>query len=151
MEIAAVNSVFAAVKVTALYMAVPNCAVPFRHAILGGLFVAVTFTAAKTLFTAAISNSSYALVYGAFAAVPIFLLWLYISWTIILLGAIVVHGQASYQTAAQAGRPILLKALDVLYLLIDQRLDFDQFDVMQISAEYVVALKGLGNEVISHK
>ena len=103
--------------ITALYMAVPNCAVPFRHAFIGGLFVAVAFAAAKAVFTAVIANSSYALVYGAFAAVPIFLLWLYITWTIVLLGAILVHSQSAYQTAAQAGRPILLKALDVLFLL----------------------------------
>ena len=103
--------------ITALYMAVPNCAVPFRHAFIGGIVVAIAFAIARTLFTAVIANSSYALVYGAFAAVPIFLLWLYITWTIILLGAILVHSQSAYQTVAQAGRPTLLKALDVLFLL----------------------------------
>jgi len=103
--------------ITALYMAVPNCAVPFRHALIGGLFVAIAFAVAKSLFTAVIANSSYALVYGAFAAVPIFLLWLYITWTIVLLGAVLVHSQSAYQTAAQARRPMLLKALDVLFLL----------------------------------
>ena len=98
-------------------MAVPNCAVPFRHALIGGVFVAIAFAVAKSLFTTVIANSSYALVYGAFAAVPIFLLWLYITWTIVLLGAILVHSQSAYQTAAQARRPMLLKALDVLFLL----------------------------------
>jgi membrane protein len=136
--------------VTALYMAVPNCAVPFRHAIFGGLFVAVTFTAAKTLFTAAISNSSYALVYGAFAAVPIFLLWLYISWTIILLGAIVVHGQASYQTAAQAGRPILLKALDVLYLLWRAQLKGQTLRELEILRDREVICDGLDSDSWRH-
>ena len=102
---------------TALYMAVPNCAVPFRHALAGGFFAATAFAIAKTTFTTVIANSSYALVYGAFAAVPIFLLWLYITWTIVLLGAILVHSQSAYQTEAQAGRPMLLKALDILFLL----------------------------------
>lgn len=109
--------VLSVLGLTALYMAVPNCAVPLRHALAGGLFAAVALAIAKTTFTAVIAQSSYALVYGAFAAVPIFLLWLYIIWTIVLLGAILVHSQSAYQTEAQAGRPMLLKALDVLFLL----------------------------------
>jgi membrane protein len=136
--------------VTALYMAVPNCAVPFRHAIFGGLFVAVTFTAAKALFTAAIANSSYALIYGAFAAVPIFLLWLYITWTIILLGAIVVHSQASYQTAAQAQRPVLLKALDVLYLLWRAQLKGCTLGELQILSDRDVIGDGLDSDSWRH-
>ena len=64
-----------------------------------------------------IANSSYALVYGAFAAVPVFLLWLYIIWTIVLGGAIVVHSLSAYQNKEQANRPLLLKALDILYVL----------------------------------
>ena len=136
--------------VTALYMAVPNCAVPFRHAIFGGLFVAVAFTGAKALFTAAIANSSYALVYGAFAAVPIFLLWLYISWTIMLLGAIVVHSQASYQTAAQAGRPILLKALDVLYLLWRAQLKGKALRELEILRDRDVIYDGLDSDSWRH-
>lgn len=102
---------------SALYMAVPNSDVPFRHALLGALFAAIAFALARTAFTAVIARSSYALVYGAFAAVPVFLLWLYITWTIVLIGAILVHSQSAYQTSAQAARPRLLKALDVLYLL----------------------------------
>lgn len=136
--------------VTALYMAVPNCAVPFRHAIFGGLFVAITFTAAKALFTAAIANSSYALIYGAFAAVPIFLLWLYITWTIILVGAIVVHSQASYQTAAQAQRPVLLKALDVLYLLWRAQLKGCTLGELQILSDRDVTGDGLDSDSWRH-
>ncbi|WP_435219540.1 YihY family inner membrane protein [Luminiphilus sp. nBUS_07] len=136
--------------VTALYMAVPNCAVPFRHAIFGGLFVAVTFTAAKALFTAAIANSSYALIYGAFAAVPIFLLWLYITWTIILLGAIVVHSQASYQTAAQAQRPVVLKALDVLYLLWRAQLKGYTLGELKILSDRDVIGDGLDSDSWRH-
>ena len=135
---------------TALYMAVPNCAVPFRHALIGGLFVALTFTAAKALFTAAISNSSYALIYGAFAAVPIFLLWLYISWTIILLGAILVHSQASYQTAAQAERPVLLKALDVLYLLWRAQLEGQTLGELKILGDRNVINDGLDSDSWRH-
>lgn len=102
---------------TALYMTVPNCAVRLPHALAGGLVAAIAFSLARTTFTWVIANSSYTLVYGAFAAVPVFLLWLYIIWGIILVGAILVHSLSDYQSAAQANRPTLLKALDVLFLL----------------------------------
>jgi membrane protein len=102
---------------TGLYMAVPNSQVPFRHALAGGAFAAIAFAIARLLFTSVMSNSSYTFVYGAFAAVPLFLLWLYVTWNIVLIGAIVVHSLSAYQTEAQANRPLLLKALDVLYLL----------------------------------
>jgi len=105
------------IGLSALYMAVPNCAVPLRHALVGGCSTAIALSIAKTAFTAIVANSSYALVYGAFAAVPVFLLWLYIIWTIVLGGAIVVHSLSAYQNKEQANRPLLLKALDILYVL----------------------------------
>ncbi|MEM1111316.1 MAG: YihY family inner membrane protein [Pseudomonadota bacterium] len=101
---------------TLLYVAVPNCRVPLRHAIFGGLFAAVAFSVARTLFTKLVANSSYTFIYGAFAAVPLFLLWIYLSWNIVLLGGILVHSLSAYQDKEQAGRPNVLKALDVLYL-----------------------------------
>lgn len=102
---------------TALYMTVPNCSVRLRHALVGGFVAAIAFSVARATFTSVIANSSYTLVYGAFAAVPVFLLWLYIIWGIVLVGAILVHSLSDYQNAEQANRPRLLKALDALYLL----------------------------------
>ena len=106
-----------ALGLTALYLAVPNCAVPATHALIGGFAAALALTIARKLFTLLIAKSSYTLIYGAFAAVPIFLLWLYITWNIILIGAIGVHGLSAYQSTAQAQRPLLIKALDVLFML----------------------------------
>jgi len=106
-----------ALGLAALYLAVPNCSVPVTHALIGGFAVALALTIARKLFTLLIAKSSYTLIYGAFAAVPIFLLWLYITWNIILIGAIGVHGLSAYQSSAQAQRPLLLKTLDVFFLL----------------------------------
>jgi membrane protein len=100
-----------------LYIAVPNCEVPFRHALIGGTAAALAFSVARVLFTSIMAGTSYTLVYGAFAAVPLFLLWLYITWNIVLFGAIITHGMSAYQSDLQASRPLLLKALDTLYLL----------------------------------
>lgn len=101
---------------TLIYAAVPNCAVPLRHAFIGGFVAAVGFNIARSLFTQLVVGSSYTFIYGAFAAVPLFLLWIYLSWNIVLTGAILVHSLSAYQSLEQATRPNVLKALDVLYL-----------------------------------
>jgi membrane protein len=72
---------------TLVYVAVPNCSVSFKHAVVGGLLVAIAFEMAKYLFGFVMSRSSFEVIYGAFAAVPLFLLWIYISWSIVLMGA----------------------------------------------------------------
>ena len=105
-----------AVGLTCLYAVVPNCQVPLRHALIGGVFAAITFTIARVLFTAVMAKSSYTLVYGAFAAVPLFLMWIYVTWIIVLLGAVLAHSLSAYQTEEQAQTPTLMKALDILYL-----------------------------------
>ncbi len=105
-----------AASFTLLYVAVPNCRVPFKHTVIGGLVAALAFHAARSLFTDLVVGSSYTFIYGAFAAVPLFLLWIYLSWNIVLMGGILVHSLSGYQNAEQSSRPNVLKALDVLYL-----------------------------------
>jgi membrane protein len=59
-----------------------------RHALAGGLLAAVLFEATKYFFVIYISKvPTYSLVYGAFASVPIFLLWLFCCWMVVLIGA----------------------------------------------------------------
>lgn len=75
---------------TALYYVVPHCSVRFSDAALAGFLAALAFVVMQRLFGIYLSHfPSYTLVYGAFAVVPIFLLWLYLSWIVILLGAVV--------------------------------------------------------------
>ncbi len=73
-----------------LYFTLPNRFVPLRHALLGGLFAGIFFELMKRVFTLYITSfPTYTLVYGAFATFPIFLLWVYFSWLVILLGAVI--------------------------------------------------------------
>lgn len=75
-----------------LYKTVPNCCVKIRHALVGSLVAMLLFEWAKFGFTWYLANfPSYELLYGALAAIPIFLMWLYLTWLIILFGAIVAH------------------------------------------------------------
>ena len=73
-----------------LYHYVPNTAVAWRHAVAGGLFVAAGFEVARRSLGWYLTHmTSYSSVYGAFATVPIFLLWIYLGWVIVLLGAVI--------------------------------------------------------------
>ncbi|WOJ93549.1 YihY family inner membrane protein [Congregibacter variabilis] len=102
---------------TLIYAAVPNCRVPVKHALVGGVIAATSFNIARAMFTKLVAGSSITFIYGAFAAVPLFLLWIYISWIIVLVSAIVVHSLSAYQSEAQARRPLLLKGLEILETL----------------------------------
>ncbi len=74
-----------------LYMVIPNMPVKWRHALAGSVFATVLFEVAKRGFAGfVIHYSSYRLIYGAIAALPVFLIWIYLSWIVILLGAIFV-------------------------------------------------------------
>lgn len=74
-----------------LYWGVPNRPVSRWHALAGGILATLGFLAMQRLFGLYIANfPAYTVMYGAFAAVPTFLAWLYLSWSVILVGALVV-------------------------------------------------------------
>ena len=73
-----------------LFRVVPNRHVPLRHAFIGGMVAAAAFESMNRAFAFYIAHfPTYKLVYGAFASIPIFLLWIYLSWLTILLGALI--------------------------------------------------------------
>ena len=79
------------IALTLLYLAMPNRRVLIRDAVAGGLLAALAFEAMKRGFTLYIARfPTYTMVYGAFASVPIFLLWVYLSWLVVISGAVVV-------------------------------------------------------------
>ena len=73
-----------------IYWGLPNKAVPASHALLGALLAAAGVSGLHQLFSLYVSGLAvYRELYGAFAAIPIFLSWLYASWGIILAGALI--------------------------------------------------------------
>ncbi len=91
--------------VVLLYTVVPNVQVLWRNALAGGLFAAVLLEIAKYLFAAAMKYfTTYQILYGAIAVLPIFLVWIYISWVIILLGAIVTATLHDWQGTGRINR-----------------------------------------------
>ncbi len=74
---------------TLLYMIVPHRKVSLGDAFVGGLSAAIAFEVAKRVFGLFISQfPTYAIIYGALAALPLFLVWMYVSWMITLVGAV---------------------------------------------------------------
>jgi membrane protein len=71
-----------------VYRIIPHRKVPWQHALFGALVAGILFEAAKALFEIYVHASpAFNRVYGAFAAIPVFLIWIYFSWLVVLFGA----------------------------------------------------------------
>jgi membrane protein len=82
--------ILTAAAFTLLFSIVPNRHVPIRHALIGGVVAAAAAESMNLAFAYYITHfPTYKLVYGAFASLPIFLLWIYLSWLVLLFGAII--------------------------------------------------------------
>lgn len=98
-----------------LYWAVPNRHVPWKSAAYAAIFVTIIFELLKNFFGWAMSNfTSYEVVYGAFAAIPIFLLWIYLSWNIILLGVEISYAVTVFHVDYRTKRHPLFIMLSIL-------------------------------------
>ena len=99
----AVTFAFMAGMFALVYWAVPNRRIVPWHAVCGGLLAALGFALMQRLFGLYVTQlPTYTEIYGAFAAIPIFLLWLYLSWAVILVGALVV-AELPFKPAARRG------------------------------------------------
>lgn len=105
-----------------LYWTIPNRSVPIRSAVIAALFSAITFELLKNLFGFVMTNfTSYELVYGAFAAVPIFLLWIYLSWNVILLGVEISYALTAFHSDKIQTRHPVFMLLDILEMFYQKQ------------------------------
>lgn len=107
-----------------LYITLPNRRVLVRDALSGGFLAAFAFEAMKHGFAVYITHfPTYKLVYGAFASVPIFLLWVYLSWLVVLFGAVSAAVMPEWRERASQVEPVpgaqFLDALQILRVLWD--------------------------------
>ncbi len=94
--------------VTGLYYYLPNTRVDWRHAMLGGVGVALGLELAKKVLAVYLAQMpTYSTIYGAFSAVPILLVWIYVAWVVVLLGAVVTASlpEMGRQAKRQADGP----------------------------------------------
>jgi membrane protein len=118
-----------------LFRLVPNRYVPLSHALIGGLVASVLFETMNRVFGLYISHfPAYKLVYGAFASVPIFLMWVYRSWLTILLGAVVAASLPHWRTPQAQYLPAAVQMLDALRVLQIMSRGMQQGVVMTIPA-----------------
>lgn len=88
----------ALVAFSLIFLVVPNCRVRVRHALAGALVSAVLFEVSKRGFVFYIQNfPTYERLYGALATIPLFLVWIYLSWVVILLGATVAAALTTFR------------------------------------------------------
>ena len=107
-----------------LYRIVPYCYVPNRHALLGAFLASVALEIARRGFAYYIAGfANYQLIYGAFAVIPVFLLWVFFLWYILLLGAVVTaslsywRGEAFRRGSDRRGR--FDEVLELMMMLFD--------------------------------
>jgi membrane protein len=87
-----------------VYLIVPNTRVRWSHALWGALVAGALFEVAKGGFAFYVTHApTYEAVYGAFAAVPVFLVWVYLSWLVTLVGATFAATLAGLGAAAPSG------------------------------------------------
>jgi membrane protein len=105
-----------------LYFMVPNRTILKRDAMIGGVAAGAGFEVMKQGFGVYVTHfPAYTMVYGAFAAVPIFLLWIYLSWLIVIGGAVLVAALPEWRERAGQSQPVpgsdLFDALQILKIL----------------------------------
>jgi membrane protein len=87
---------------TVVYIIVPNCYVLRWHAVAGGIIAAILFELAKSGFGIYVKTiPSYQTIYGALAVIPIFLIWIYTSWVVLLLGAHITFCLSAFRLIAE--------------------------------------------------
>jgi len=83
---------------TLMFFVIPNRKILFKQAVIAAIVTAVLFELAKSGFGIFVQYfSTYQVIFGALATIPLFLIWVYLSWSIILFGAEICHGLLSFE------------------------------------------------------
>ncbi len=121
---AAMPTLLSAVAFTLIYTMLPNRRVRLPDAVIGGVTAALMFALLRYGFSSFVAGMpTYEAIYGAVAAVPVFLIWLFLSWNVILAGAVITAALLDWRRAEHAratgpgGR--LALAVDILAALYD--------------------------------
>jgi membrane protein len=117
-----------------LFRLVPNRYVPRSHALTGALVAAVVFECMNRVFGYYISHfPTYKLVYGAFASVPIFLMWIYLSWLAILVGAVIAASLSHWRSPAIENFSPATQLLDAMRVMQVMASGFQQGRVVTLA------------------
>jgi len=115
------------VLLSLFYLIIPNRPVDFASAVAGGVLAGLLFSGLRKLFGIYVASfPTYQTIYGAVSVVPIFLVWMYLSWAVVLLGAVFTASVGEWRSAGgqpadrhdRAG-PVLVIALQILAVLFE--------------------------------
>ena len=141
---------------TGLYIFMPNTKVKFKHALIAGILAGSAYQAFQFLYiNSQLWVSKYNAIYGSFAALPLFLLWLQISWTICLFGAELTYAGQNIRSLSfdQDTRNISRRYRDFISILImsliAKRFEKNEppYTAMEISEEHQIPIR-LTNQVL---
>ncbi len=109
-----------------IYLVMPNVQVRFKSAVIAGVIGGTLYQLSQNLYIGTqVVVAKYNAIYGSFAALPLFLIWLQLSWIIVLLGAQIAHAHErvatyamsiDYENASQASRK--QSALQIMQVII---------------------------------
>lgn len=142
--LALVPWVLNAIAFALLYLVVPNRRVRLADALAGGIAAAVAFELMKRGFGFYVASvPTYTAVYGTFATIPIFLLWIYLSWMVVLFGAVITAVLPTWRAAPRGeteapGRSLFV-ALRTLRALDEARKASFNLDTARIARAAAVA------------
>lgn len=132
------SSALVIIAFTVAYMFVPNTRVRFSAALTGGIVAGILWEVAGWIFTALmVSSTTYAVLYSSFAIVILFFVWLYVSWTIVLVGASIAYYTqnldevARRETDAMASNGVGDRLLLAVMLHLGRALAAGQSDMSQ--------------------
>ena len=96
-----------------MYVVIPHRAVPFRFALVGACVGTAMFEVIKRLFSWYLSQfPSYEVIYGALATIPILLVWIYLCWLIVLIGAEITASLTEFNQSRCAGSQAIIQRQD---------------------------------------
>jgi len=139
-----------------LYILIPNCFVSKKHAVIGGFICAILFELAKYGFGIYVREMpSYENIYGAVAIIPLFLIWIYVSWMIVLFGAHITFCLSSFRLQDEIelrskGGWKLIDVLRVLELLYKGQREGKTLSIAEIRKSSVSLPQYEMNELLEH-
>ena len=113
---------------------IPNKKIPLKHAFISAIATALLFELAKSLFALFVDYfSTYQVIFGALATIPLFLIWIYLSWSIILFGAEICHGLHSFSLQQhEKSNHEFIQLIKVILLLSECQKQGTSFDEMSL-------------------
>ncbi len=139
-----------------LYILIPNCYVSKKHAVIGGFICAILFELAKYGFGIYVREMpSYENIYGAVAIIPLFLIWIYVSWMIVLFGAHITFCLSSFRLQDEIEHRskngwTFLDVLRVLELLYKAQRGGETLSIAEIRKSSVLLPHYEMNDLLEH-